>query len=155
MLASTAEKATWCVRSFCLVKKIILSTCVCQWHTSCDKSFKAFPDDGLVCPYHKRFFNKAFQILATWSNLPRMSGSGYGTLSSAPHKVPLLRCALLCTRKRHPAPHSRSDAGQHLEQVSPYVNQCRRTRYPTLLYIYTGDIHQWTVGHNWPYEVWH
>ena len=28
-------------------------------------SFKAFPDDGLVCPYHKRFLIKAFQILTT------------------------------------------------------------------------------------------
>ena len=46
MLSSTAEKATQCVRSFCLVKssyKNNIIDVVHQWHASHDKSFQAFP----------------------------------------------------------------------------------------------------------------
>ena len=42
MLASTAEKATWWVRSFCLVKSSYENNII-GVGTSCDKSFQAFP----------------------------------------------------------------------------------------------------------------
>ena len=46
MLASTAKKATWCVRSFCLVKSSYENSIVDVGTTAArsrDKSFQAFP----------------------------------------------------------------------------------------------------------------